>query len=73
MSRYTVSKLIVADLVQIERTDRYSHKLNRTAFTPVLVRELHAAGASTDYLANRFGCTPQAIGQCVNRKTYRNI
>jgi len=72
-SRYTVSKLIVADLVTIERTDRFSHKLGRTPFTPVLVRELHAAGATSAYLADRFGCTPRAINQCVSRTTYKNL
>lgn len=73
MSHYTLSKNIVQNIVQIEREDRYSRKLNRSPFAPTLVRELHAAGASKRYLAHRFGCTPEAIRQCVTFKTYRNV
>ena len=76
MSRYNLSKLIVNDLVKIERSDRFkSHKIARTnpSFGATLVRELHAAGASTSYLANRFGCTPEAIRQCVTFITYKNV
>lgn len=71
MSRYNLAKLTAARLVEIERTDRYSrNKLSRTPNGPTLVRELHAAGISTSYLADRFGCTPEAIRQCVTFKTY---
>jgi hypothetical protein len=74
MSRYSLSKLIVNDIVQMERSDRFkSHKLSRTPHGPILVRELHAAGASTNYLADRFGCTPEAIRQCITFKTYTNV
>jgi len=71
MSRYTTAKLVVIDLVQMERTDRYSRKLKRSPNAPTLVRELYAAGMTQRELADRFGCTPQAISQCVNFKTYR--
>lgn len=73
MSHYTLSKNLVQSLVEIEREDRYSRKLNRSPLAPVLVRELHAAGASKRYLAHRFGCTVEAIRQCVNYQTYRNV
>ena len=71
MSRYAIAKLAVIDLVQMERTDRYSRKLKRSTHAPTLVRELYAAGLTQSELADRFGCTPSAISQCVNFKTYR--
>ena len=71
MSQYTISKMLVADLVIAERSDRYSKKLRRTPVTPTVVRELYAAGMTTGELAFRQGCTPEAIRQCVRRITYK--
>lgn len=77
MSKYHTSKLVIANLVQAERSDRYqSHKLARRSngvHGATLCRELYFAGVSINDLADRFGVTPQAIGQCVNFKTYRNV
>lgn len=77
MSKYSASKLAAANLVKMERSDRYqSHKLARRSngvHGATLCRELHAAGVSVPNLADRFGVTPQAIGQCVSFKTYRNV
>jgi len=74
MSHYDQSKQAVQTLIQQERTDRYSKKLNRTPNTPSVVRELYATGLVTQkYLAQRQGCTASAISQCVTYKTYRNV
>ncbi len=71
MSRYTLSKLTVAGIIQAERSDRYSKKLTRHAHTPTVVRDLYAGGMSINEIAERQGCTHEAIRQCVRRITYK--
>lgn len=77
MNHYTASKEALRDLLRMERSDRYAGgKIDRTGdgiTGPTLVRELAAAGVSNREIAQRFGVTEQAVGQCVRYKTYRNV
>jgi len=74
MSRnhYTLTKLILADLVQVEASDRFgSNKLTkRHVNAPTMIRQFHAAGDTSADLARRFGVTTRAINMCVSRQTY---
>lgn len=77
MNHYTSSKAAIADLISMERSDRYaSYKIDRTGdgtTGPTVVRELHAAGVPVIKIAQRFGVTEQAIRACIKGKTYASV
>ena len=77
MNHYTSSKALLAEMIRAERADRYAaFKIDRTGdgvTGPRVVREMYAAGDSTMSIAKRFGVTDQAVRDCVNHRTYRNV
>ena len=76
-NHYTYSKNALADLIRMERSDRYTcFKIDRNGdgiTGPTLVRDAFLRGDSYKQIAQRFGVTTQAIGDCVRYKTYRNV
>lgn len=77
MNHYSTSKALLADMIRMERSDRFAaRKIDRTGdgvTGPRLVREMHAAGDTTKRIAQRFGVTTQAVRDCVTFKTYPNV
>lgn len=76
MADYTTTKAHLAELIRMERTQRYSKKLapiNRNVHPARLMRELAATGVSRADLASRFACTTQNVGMVLRYQTYRNV
>ena len=69
MNHYTITKLMAADLIRMERSQRYSgYKL---APNLDLARELIGIGATDATIARRFAVTEKSVYNLRTGKTYR--